>query len=114
MDDKGVIHIPAPEPGGWSAVLRAFCSKYSIYRLATMGLTGEPMAAPMTVLSLRVESFTNRSFIIFRAGSMGSDVNRADTSYELRHSPGAKVMCLTCSTKSWVLFMWWGTCLLGV
>ena len=32
---------------------------------------------------------------------MGTDVNRADTSYELRHSPGAKVVCLTCSTKSW-------------
>ena len=35
---------------------------------------------PMTVLSLRVESFTNRSFIIFKAESMGTDVNRADTS----------------------------------
>ena len=48
VDDKGVIYIPAPEPGGWGAVLRAFCSKYSMYRLATMGLTGEPMAAPST------------------------------------------------------------------
>ena len=48
MDDKGVIHIPAPELGGWGAVLRAFCSKYSMYKLATMGLTGEPMAAPVT------------------------------------------------------------------
>ena len=35
---------------------------------------------PMTVLSLRVGSFTNRSFIFFRAGSMVTDVNRADTS----------------------------------
>ena len=35
---------------------------------------------PMTVLSLRVGSFTNRSFIIFKAGSMGTDVKRADTS----------------------------------
>ena len=34
--------------GGWGAVLRAFCSKYSMYKLATMGLTGEPMAAPST------------------------------------------------------------------
>ena len=34
--------------GGLGAVLGAFCSKYSIYRLATMGLTGEPMAAPST------------------------------------------------------------------
>ena len=33
---------------GVGAVLRAFCSKYSMYRLATMGLTGEPMAAPST------------------------------------------------------------------
>ena len=48
VDDKGVIHIPATEPGGGGAVLRAFCSKYSMYRLATMGLTGEPMAAPST------------------------------------------------------------------
>ena len=35
---------------------------------------------PIAVLSLRVGSFTNRSFIIFKAGSMGTDVNRADTS----------------------------------
>ena len=28
VDDKGVIYIPAPEPGGWGAVLGAFCSKY--------------------------------------------------------------------------------------
>ena len=48
VDDKGVIHIPAPELGGLGAVLRAFCSKYSMYKLATMGLTGEPMAAPST------------------------------------------------------------------
>ena len=48
VDDKGVIHIPAPKPGGWGAVLRAFCSKYSIYKLATMGLTGELMATPST------------------------------------------------------------------
>ena len=24
--------------GGWGSVLRAFCSKYSLYKLATMGL----------------------------------------------------------------------------
>ena len=68
-----------------------------------MGLTREPMAAPLdlfkelvlegeigvlrqnsnkrimsltpiTVLSLRVGSFSNRSFIIFKAGSIGTDV----------------------------------------
>ena len=48
VDDKGVIYIPVPEPRGWEAVLRAFCSKYSIYKLVIMGLTGEPMAAPST------------------------------------------------------------------
>ena len=35
---------------------------------------------PMTVLSLSVGSFTNRAFIIFKAGSMGTEVKRADTS----------------------------------
>ena len=30
VDDKGVIHKPVPEPGGWGAVLRAFWSKYSM------------------------------------------------------------------------------------
>ena len=34
--------------GGCGAVLRAFCSKYSMYKLASMGLTVEPMAAPST------------------------------------------------------------------
>ena len=29
LDDKGVIHIPAPETRWGGAVLRAFCSKYS-------------------------------------------------------------------------------------
>ena len=49
VDGKGVIYIPTLElGGGWGAVLRAFCCKYSMYKLATMGLTGEPMAAPST------------------------------------------------------------------
>ena len=61
-----------------------------------------------TVLSLRVRSFSSRSFMMRRAGYTGTEVNRADTSYELRHSPGAKVMCLTCSTKSWVIYIWCG------
>ena len=55
---------------------------------------------PMTVLSLKVGSYSNRSFITFKAGSFGTNVKRADTSYKLRHSPGTRVMCLTCSTKS--------------
>ena len=49
VDDKGVIHIPSPEPGWWGAVLRAFCSKYSMFKLATMGLTGDPWQHPQPV-----------------------------------------------------------------
>ena len=30
VDDKGIIHKPVPKPRGCGAVLRAFCSKYSI------------------------------------------------------------------------------------
>ena len=30
VDDKGVIHKHVPEPRGLGAVLRAFCSKYSM------------------------------------------------------------------------------------
>ena len=37
-------------------------------------------STPMTVLYLRVGSFSNRSFITFKAGSIGTDVKRADTS----------------------------------
>ena len=58
-----------------------------------------------TVLSLRVGSFSSRSLITLKAGSTGTEVNRADKSKEPRHSPGAKVMCLTCSTKSGVLLI---------
>ena len=36
--------------------------------------------AANTVLSLRVWSFSNRSFMMFRAGSTGTEVNKADTS----------------------------------
>ena len=35
---------------------------------------------PMTVLSLRAGYFASRSFIIFKAGSVGTGVKRADTS----------------------------------
>ena len=49
VDDRSVIHIQALEQlWKWGAVLRSFCSKYSMYNFATMGLTGEPMAAPST------------------------------------------------------------------
>ena len=34
----------------------------------------------ITVLSLRVVSLSNRSLMTLRAGSMGTEVNKADTS----------------------------------
>ena len=67
-----------------------------------MSITGS------TVLSLRVWSFSGKSLIIPRAGSTGMEVNRADTSYELRNFTGSSDNCLTCSTKSWVLLIWHG------
>ena len=39
------------------------------------------------------------------AGSTGTEVNRAVTSYGLRHSPGINVTLFAFSMKSWVLWM---------
>ena len=61
-----------------------------------------------THLSLKVSSFSNRSLIMLRTGSMGTDVNNAVTLYELRHSPGRRVTSLTLLTKSLILCMWCG------
>ena len=109
VDNKGVIHKPAPEPRGVgtrtkSFLLKVFYVKISYYRayLGTHGcildlfkelpLEGEigvfrqnsskrmMSSTPITVLSLRMGSFSNRSFIGFRARSIGTNVKRADTS----------------------------------
>ena len=48
LNDPGVIHKPIPYPGGFAADFNAFPSKYSMYRLATMGLMGDPTATPST------------------------------------------------------------------
>ena len=48
VDDPCVIHKPIPKPRGWEADLSASLSKCSMYRLATIGLTGDPIAAPST------------------------------------------------------------------
>ena len=53
-----------------------------------MTLTGN------SILSLRLLSFSSRSFIMLSAGFTGTEVNRAVTSYELRHSPGINVTLL--------------------
>ena len=63
VDDKGVIHIPAPEPGvGVGAVLRAFCSKYSMYKLATMGLNWRTHGS---TLNLFIELALEREVSVF-------------------------------------------------
>ena len=59
-----------------------------------------------TVLSFRVLSHSNRSLIILKTGSAGTEVNKAVTLYELRHSPGCIVTLLAGSTKPCVLWIW--------
>ena len=61
-----------------------------------------------TVLSCNLSSFSNRSLIIIRAGSIGTEVKSAVTSYDVRHSPGQRVIFLTLFTKSLVLCTCWG------
>ena len=94
-----------------------------------MGLTGDPMVAPSTcsknwpwkekyvlcrqksnkrimsltgntVLYFRVLSSSNKPLILPKTGSTGTEVNKAETSYELRHSTGCSVIFLACLTKS--------------
>ena len=48
VDDKGVIYIPAPELGGWGAVLRAF-ELCSMNRLRV--LPWVPQSAPLSPIS---------------------------------------------------------------
>ena len=61
-----------------------------------------------TVLSCKFSSFSNRSLIILRAGSIGTDVKSAVTSYDVRHSPSWRVIFLALFTKSLILCTWWG------
>ena len=48
VKDTGVIHIPEPIPRGVGADHSASPSKCSIYKLATIGHTGETIGAPST------------------------------------------------------------------
>ena len=48
-DHKCVMHKSSPQTGGgMCAALRALISNSSIYKFATIGLIGEPIAAPST------------------------------------------------------------------
>ena len=48
VDNKGVIHVPKPDPVRLGKVLRALASKFSMNRLATKGLMGEPIVVSCT------------------------------------------------------------------
>ena len=52
------------------------------------------------VLSIRVLSSSNKPLIMHKAGPTGIEVNKAETSHELRHSPGCNITLLACLTKS--------------
>ena len=122
---------------GVVAVLRVFLLKCFMYKLATMGLMRDPIAAPSTcswnwpwkekyvlcrqnpndsimfctdntVLLCNEVSSSSSPCMILSAGSTGTELNIAVTSYEQRHSPGWRVTLLTFSTKSLVLCTWYG------
>ena len=46
LNDPCVIHKPIPKPRGWEADMSTSLSKCSMYKLATIGLTGGHIAAP--------------------------------------------------------------------
>ena len=48
LNDPSVIHKTIPTPGGYEADMMTSSPKCSLYRLATMGPTGEPMDVPST------------------------------------------------------------------
>ena len=95
--------------GGFTADVRTLCSKDSIYKFSTKGLTGDPIAAPigllikftleqeigvtltefqssrmlladMIVLLWSAVSCSNLFFIIWMADVTGMDVNREEIS----------------------------------
>ena len=47
-DHKCVIYKSSPQTRGCGTVVRALISNVSIYKFATIGLMGEPIAAPST------------------------------------------------------------------
>ena len=53
LDDKGVIYIPKPVPREVGGRPESFSLKCSMYRFATMGLTRDPIATPLTPLGLK-------------------------------------------------------------
>ena len=135
LNDKCVKSSYLVHSLGVVAVLRAFLSKYSMYKLVTMELTRDPIATPSTcswnwpwkekyVLCRQnpnksIMFCTDNTFLlhnevswpsmpcmILSAGSTSTDLNSAVTSYEQGHSPGWRVTLLNLSTNSLVLCTW--------
>ena len=63
----------------------------------------------MVVLEWSSQSSSNLLLMMLMAGSMGTDVNSAETSYKVIHSFAWRVIPFICSIKSPVFLMWWGT-----
>ena len=107
--------------GGFTAVVMALCSNDSINKLATIGLTGDPMAAPFVcskklaleqeigieqtefqqlidvvadmVVLLRSSVFCCSLFLMISTADVtGIDVSKRDTSKEVMHSPSSSLM----------------------
>ena len=62
----------------------------------------------MVVLVWSVWSSSSFLLMMVIAGSIGTDVKSAGTSYEAIHSPGCSIIPLTCCSKSPVFLMWCG------
>ena len=123
--------------GGHGNVARAIISRSSMNKFATMGLIGDPMAAPsfcsynlpwntryvflrqnssrqemcftvMVVLRCKLLSSSRSFFMMSNAGSMGMEVKRAFTSKAIIHSSGFNLMSSKLCMKSWLFFTWCG------
>ena len=121
--------------GGVGAVVSALVSRSSINKLATIGLMGDPIAAPLTCSNIfpwkvkyvvvrqnskRQEIWftvmvvlwckflsSSRSFLIIAIdGSIGTDVNNDSTSKDIIHSSGLSWMPSMLCMKS-MLFLTW-------
>ena len=62
----------------------------------------------MVVLECSSCSSSNLLCMMLIAASIGTEVNSAETSYEVMVSFACSVTCLICSMKSTVFLMWWG------
>ena len=132
-DCEGIIYKSSPETGGCGDESMDFFSKSSIKRLTTIGLIGEPIAAPsccsyslpwkvkyillkqnsrrlmiwltdMLVLCWSSPSSSNNFLMISMADCISTDVNSAFTSWDMIHWCYCSFMPCICCMKS--LLFW--------